>query len=145
MSQGLAGSGNTGTRAEDFVLGVDLDGVCADFMKGLRPIAAEWLCVPESTLTESPSNNYPEWGLEAAGGFEGCIDMPSPGEISSRIFRLWRVPPSPSPSLGTRANSDPDHHLSSVLRVLPRARCDANHGMAGSARFPLLGSLLHAR
>jgi hypothetical protein len=26
-----------------FVLAVDLDGVCADFYTGLRPIAAEWL------------------------------------------------------------------------------------------------------
>ena len=31
-----------------FVLGVDLDGVCADFIGGLRPIAAEWLDVKES-------------------------------------------------------------------------------------------------
>ncbi len=32
-----------GTAAKPFVLGVDLDGVCADFYKGIRLIAAEWL------------------------------------------------------------------------------------------------------
>jgi len=30
---------------KQFVLGVDLDGVVADFIGGLRPIAAEWLGV----------------------------------------------------------------------------------------------------
>ena len=33
-----------------FVLGVDLDGVVADFYTGLRVIAAEWLDVPIETL-----------------------------------------------------------------------------------------------
>ena len=37
-----------------FVFGVDLDGVCADFYHGLRPIAAEWLGVDVATL---PSRN----------------------------------------------------------------------------------------
>lgn len=41
-----------------FVFAVDLDGVCADFYRGLRPIAAEWLGVDVSTLPERVS-----WGL----------------------------------------------------------------------------------
>jgi 5'(3')-deoxyribonucleotidase len=53
-------------QASDFVLGVDLDGVCADFMEGLRPIAAEWLCVPLEELTPTPSYNAPEWGFDEA-------------------------------------------------------------------------------
>ncbi len=28
---------------EVFIFGVDLDGVCADFYEGIRPMAAEWL------------------------------------------------------------------------------------------------------
>ena len=36
--------------ARQFVLGVDLDGVVADFYAGLRPIAAEWLGVAADTL-----------------------------------------------------------------------------------------------
>jgi beta-phosphoglucomutase-like phosphatase (HAD superfamily) len=53
-----------------FVLGVDLDGVVADFARGLKPIAAEWLGVPEATLTEEISYGFPEWGLERAGGYD---------------------------------------------------------------------------
>jgi 5'(3')-deoxyribonucleotidase len=50
-----------------FVLGVDLDGVVADFYEGLRPIAAEWLGVPESSLTRDVSYGLPEWRLERMG------------------------------------------------------------------------------
>jgi beta-phosphoglucomutase-like phosphatase (HAD superfamily) len=53
-----------------FVLGVDLDGVVADFAQGLKPIAAEWLGVPESSLTEDISYGFREWGLERAGGYD---------------------------------------------------------------------------
>ena len=52
----------------DFVLGVDLDGTCADFYAGLRPIAAEWLGVPEHTLGDDVSWDLPEWGVAAAPG-----------------------------------------------------------------------------
>ena len=31
---------------KNFVFGVDLDGVVANFIEGLRPIAAEWLELP---------------------------------------------------------------------------------------------------
>lgn len=47
-----------------FVLGVDLDGVCADFFEGLRPIAAEWLGVPEKALPREISYDMPEWGIK---------------------------------------------------------------------------------
>lgn len=54
-----------------FVLGVDLDGTCADFYGGLRPIAAEWLGVPIASLPEVVSWGLPEWGIDKApGGYE---------------------------------------------------------------------------
>lgn len=54
-----------------FVFGVDLDGVCADFYRGLRPIAAEWLGVDVATLPERVSWGLPEWGIDKApGGYE---------------------------------------------------------------------------
>jgi 5'(3')-deoxyribonucleotidase len=57
-------------KAAPFVLGVDLDGTCADFYGGLRPIAAEWLGVDVGTLTTEVSWNLPEWGIaEAPGGY----------------------------------------------------------------------------
>ena len=57
---------STDTR---FVLGVDLDGVVADFEAGLRPIAAEWLGVAESDLTRELSYGFPEWNLAPYGGY----------------------------------------------------------------------------
>ena len=54
-----------------FVFGVDLDGTCADFYGGLRPIAADWLGVSVDTLPEEVSWGLPEWGInEAPGGYE---------------------------------------------------------------------------
>jgi len=54
-----------------FVLGVDLDGVCADFYPGLRPIAAEWMGVEPDRLPEQVSHGLAEWGIDnAPGGYE---------------------------------------------------------------------------
>jgi 5'(3')-deoxyribonucleotidase len=57
-------------RLEQFVLGVDLDGVVADFAGGLRPIAAEWLGVAPESLTPEVSYGFAEWGLDTAGGYD---------------------------------------------------------------------------
>lgn len=53
-----------------FVLGVDLDGVCADFYGGLRKVAAEWLGVPVGSLTTNVTYGLPQWKLDSAGGYE---------------------------------------------------------------------------
>jgi len=54
-----------------FVFGVDLDGTCADFYGGLRPVAAEWLGVSVDSLPEHVSWELPEWGIDRApGGYE---------------------------------------------------------------------------
>ncbi|MBK9306620.1 MAG: 5'-nucleotidase [Nitrospira sp.] len=59
------------TAKRRFVLGVDLDGVCADFYGGLRPIAAEWLGVNVASLPERVTWGLPEWGVDKApGGYE---------------------------------------------------------------------------
>lgn len=101
MSETLEG-GNGHTAREDvdaldFVLGVDLDDVCANFVAGLRPIAAEWLCVSEDELTETPSRNYPEWGLDAAGGFDALYRF----AVTRRDF-LKNLPPMEGASLALR-------------------------------------------
>jgi beta-phosphoglucomutase-like phosphatase (HAD superfamily) len=62
-------------RQKSFVFGVDLDGVVADFMGGLRPIAADWLGVKESELTREVSYGFAEWqlgrmGANAEDGYE---------------------------------------------------------------------------
>lgn len=53
-----------------FVFGVDLDGVVADFIAGLKPIAAEWLGVPVERLTDQVSYGFPEWKLGGKRGYE---------------------------------------------------------------------------
>jgi hypothetical protein len=63
-------AGGVPVQARQFVLGVDLDGVVADFARGLKPIAAEWLGVAPESLTDEISYGFNEWGLEAAGGYD---------------------------------------------------------------------------
>jgi len=58
---------------QDFIFGVDLDGVCADFYEGIRPLAAEWLGVELETLTKDVSYGLPEWGIDKAPG--GYLDF----------------------------------------------------------------------
>lgn len=53
-----------------FVFGVDLDGVCADFYEGLRIIASEWLGVPLYSLTKEVTYGLSEWGIDTAGGYD---------------------------------------------------------------------------
>jgi 5'(3')-deoxyribonucleotidase len=46
-----------------FVLGLDLDGVCANFYGHMRRVAAEWKGVNLDELTEDVSYGLPEWGM----------------------------------------------------------------------------------
>ncbi|MBS1262268.1 MAG: hypothetical protein MAG453_01611 [Calditrichaeota bacterium] len=52
------------SRENELVLGVDLDGVCAQFYEKIRRVAAEWLGVDEETLTPEVSFGFEEWGLD---------------------------------------------------------------------------------
>lgn len=86
-----------------FVLGVDLDGVCADFYRGLRPIAAEWLGVGVATLPERVSWGLPEWGIDKApGGYEALHRF----AVTQRdLFR--QLPPMPgAPAALRRLSAD---------------------------------------
>lgn len=53
-------------KPSPIVLGVDLDGVCADFYGRMREVAAEWFEMPLSRLTTNVSYGLPEWGLDPA-------------------------------------------------------------------------------
>lgn len=61
---------NQSKHTTSFVLGVDLDGVVADFYSRLRVIAAEFLGVPIDSLPEKVRYGLPEWNLDQAGGYE---------------------------------------------------------------------------
>lgn len=58
------------SHGERFVLGVDFDGVVADFYGGLRPISAEWLGEPLESLTPGVPYKLPEWNLDRVGGYD---------------------------------------------------------------------------
>ena len=47
----------------DIVVGVDLDGVCADFYSQMRILAAEWFECGVNDLTPEVSYGLPEWGI----------------------------------------------------------------------------------
>jgi len=47
-----------------FVLGVDLDGVCADYYPFMRTVVAEWLGRDPESLTEEVGWDMAEWGIE---------------------------------------------------------------------------------
>lgn len=81
-----------------FILGVDLDGVCADFYAGLRPIAAEWLGVEATTLPQRISWGLPEWGIDKApGGYEALHRF----AVTQRdLFRI--LPPMPGAPVALR-------------------------------------------
>ena len=55
---------------DGLILGVDLDGVCADFYGRMREIAAEWFERPLSELTETPSYGLEEWGVQDHDQYE---------------------------------------------------------------------------
>jgi len=91
-------------QSRRFVFGVDLDGVCADFYAGLRPIAAEWLGVEVSTLPERVSWGLPEWGVDTApGGYEALHKF---AVTQRELFR--RLPPMPGAPQALRKLSKGD-------------------------------------
>ncbi|HET6147652.1 MAG TPA: 5'-nucleotidase [Polyangia bacterium] len=79
-----------------FVLGVDLDGVVANFYAGLLPIAAEWLGVPAGSLPVEVSYGLTEWGLDAAGGYE---DLHRFAVVQRELFRKLEPMPGAAAAL----------------------------------------------
>src|SRR5262245_39575430 len=69
-SSDMAAPDSIAPASRKFVLGVDLDGVVADFYGGMRPIAAEWLGVPLESLTPTPSYGLDEWNIAKVGTYD---------------------------------------------------------------------------
>jgi 5'(3')-deoxyribonucleotidase len=79
----------------EFVLGVDLDGVCADYTMGFRAVTAiEWN-VPEDSLTTDVSWDFAEWGLDR----EGFLQLHRASVQDHRMFRDMPAIPGASDSL----------------------------------------------
>ncbi len=58
------------TDGAGFVLGVDLDGVCGDYIGTFRRIVAEKLGVPAESLTREVSWGCTEWGVTSEEEFD---------------------------------------------------------------------------
>ena len=67
-------NGKSPARDRQFVLGVDLDSVCADFTAGLKVIAAEFLHTSVDDLPDEVTRDYPEWGLLDDAEFEALYE-----------------------------------------------------------------------
>jgi 5'(3')-deoxyribonucleotidase len=57
-------------KNEKFVLGVDLDGVVANFYDEIRRVAAEWTGQSVSSLPKKITYDLREWDLKEYGGYE---------------------------------------------------------------------------
>lgn len=79
----------------EFVLGVDLDGVCADYTSGFRTVAAREWGVPESSLTTEVSWDFGEWGLDR----DGFLALHRASVQEHRMFRDMPAVPGASDAL----------------------------------------------
>lgn len=97
-----------------FVFGVDLDGVCADFYGGLKPVAAEWLGVDVATLPDRVSWTLPEWGVDQApGGYDALHRF---AVTQRELFR--HLPPMPGAPQALRALSAQDVRIRIITHRL---------------------------
>jgi 5'(3')-deoxyribonucleotidase len=83
----------------DFVLGVDLDGVCGDYTRAFRDIVAAELGVDADSLPDARSWNFAEWGISGSEEFDRLHRV---AVLEHRMFRhmpafpgaaevLWRL------------------------------------------------------
>jgi 5'(3')-deoxyribonucleotidase len=79
-----------------FVFGVDLDGVVADFIQGLKPIAADWLGVRVEELTDDVSYGFKEWKI---GGKRGYEDLHRYAVKERRLFETLPLIPNAAASI----------------------------------------------
>jgi 5'(3')-deoxyribonucleotidase len=97
-----------------FVLGVDLDGVCADFYGGLKPVAAEWLGVDVASLPDRVSWTLPEWGVDQApGGYDALHRF---AVTQRELFR--QLPPMPGAPQALRRLSAQDVRIRIITHRL---------------------------
>jgi beta-phosphoglucomutase-like phosphatase (HAD superfamily) len=97
-----------------FVLGVDLDGVVADFARGLKPVAAEWLGLAEQQLTDEISYGFGEWGLEAAGGYDALHRF----AVKERELFLRLPPVAGAPATLRRLDTIPELRIRIITHRL---------------------------
>ncbi|MFE2728114.1 hypothetical protein [Kitasatospora sp. NPDC059327] len=105
----------------DFVFGVDLDGVVADFYGYMRRVTAEWRDINLDELTTEVTFGLPERGLEPDDDrYERLHRFAMNNEASSRTWTRSRDASSTS-AAEPREGPDHDHHAP----ALPHAHTPA--------------------
>lgn len=79
----------------DFVLGVDLDGVCADYTTAFRAVVARERGVAPESLTTEVSWDFGEWGLDR----RSFLDLHRRGVEEHRMFRTMPALPGAADAL----------------------------------------------
>lgn len=84
-------------ESKNFILGLDLDGVVADFYGTIRPLAAEWLGRAPEDLTPLPTYGLHEWGFNGPGA--KYIDFHRWAVTERRLFSSLAPIPGAAPAL----------------------------------------------
>jgi 5'(3')-deoxyribonucleotidase len=101
------------SNPEQIVLGVDLDGVCADFYGYMREVAAEWFERPVEELSENVTYGLREWGIETADQYDSLHRF----AVTSRdLFRT--VPMIPGARKTLRRLSDEGYRIRIITHRL---------------------------
>ncbi len=101
------------------VIGVDLDGVCADFYGRMREIASEWLECSIDELPGEVSYGLTEWGISGEGSMKASTGSPSRRGSCSEQCRSFPVQESIFASFLMKVPY-PHHHPSPVYPLFPR-------------------------
>lgn len=90
--------------SQEFVLGVDLDGVCADYEDGFRRSVAELMEVDPSTIPPQTHWDFTEsgWGIRDRDHF---LDLHKRAVTDLRFFRSMKVMPGASEALWQLSNA----------------------------------------
>jgi 5'(3')-deoxyribonucleotidase len=95
------------------VLGVDLDGVCADFYGRIREIAAEWFERPIEQLTPDVTYGLPEWGIRGGDQYSSLHRF----AVTERNL-FGTVPMIPGARKILRRLSEEDFHIRIITHRL---------------------------
>lgn len=98
---------------EAFVLGVDLDGVCADFYSKMREVVADWLGVPDRSLSDDFEYGLKAWGVRDIEHYKRIHRY---GVTQHRLF--LEVPEMPGAGPALRRLADDGVHVRIITHRL---------------------------
>lgn len=99
--------------ASEVVLGIDLDGVCADFYGRMREIAAEWLERPIETLPTEVTFSLREWGIRDTDHY---VQLHRFAVTQRDLFETCR--PIPGAAVALRELSDAGYRIRIITHRL---------------------------